>query len=482
MRVHHPAQYTQALQLQKAKAKENDKSTRACSSAQAQSSIPEFLNKAQKYERTSRRWCEITDSLTYCISKEMFPICTTEKDRFQRFIATLDPRYDIPSAKYMSGTAIPALYEKTREQVASDIMEPYLSYSIHFIDDNWILQTKCLQTLFVQKDHTADNLCEVMTETLTQWKLEMDRQVCITTDNGSNITCAVVNSTKDDSRVQRTVGLCRKLVSTFSHSWKKKRDLNKAQSDLGLPQHSLVTDCVTRWGSQLSMTGRILEQEACLRQVLATDCKNTHLIPTWQDLDVLESMQAALGPLKDFTDMLSGEMKVTVSAIKPVLHILKTKALKLCDGDTNLTKSIKGKIWDHLQNKYDDVDVNELLNVRTYLDPRFKSMYIEDGVSVTLVIDCLAREGFEIIEEQTSQSASGTGSTPPIATEVSECTSSTSNSSNLTKKRKLSSWLKEAAETQVPPGEPLTAEQKAKKELEEYERLPLLDSELDPLE
>ena len=264
----------------------------------------------------------------------------------------------------------------------------------------------------------------------------------------------------------------------FSHSWKKKRNLNKAQSDLGLPQHSLVTDCVTRWGSQLSMTGRILEQEACIRQVLATDRKNTHLIPTWQDLDVLESMQAALGPLKDFTDMLSGEMKVTVSAIKPVLHILKTKALKLCDGDTNLTKSIKGKIWDHLQNKYDDVDVNELLNVRTYLNPRFKSMYIEDGVSVTLVIDCLAREGVEIIEEQTSQPASGTGSTPPIATEVSECTSSTSNSSNLTKKRKLSSWLKEAAETQVPPGEPLTAEQKAKKELEEYERLPLLDSEL----
>ena len=79
---------------------------------------------------------------------------------------------------------------------------------------------------------------------------------------------AVVNSTKDDSRVQRTVALCRKLVSTFSHSWKKKRDLNKAQSDLGLPQHSLVTDCVTRWGPQLSMTGRILEREVCIRQVI----------------------------------------------------------------------------------------------------------------------------------------------------------------------------------------------------------------------
>ena len=88
------------------------------------------------------------------------------------------------------------------------------------------------------KDHTADNLSEAMAEILTQWKLETNWQVCIATDNGSNITCAatssltwmclpcfgyclhltVVNSTKDDSRIQRTVGLCRKLVSTSSYS------------------------------------------------------------------------------------------------------------------------------------------------------------------------------------------------------------------------------------------------------------------------
>ena len=120
-----------------------------------------------------------------------------------------------------------------------------------------------------------------------------------------------------------------------------------------------------------------------------------------------------------------------------------------------------------------------LLSVCTYLDPRFK--YIEDGMSTILTIDFWARKGIEIIEEETSQPASSTGSAPPEATEAStfEYLSSAYNSS---KKHKLSSWLKEAAETQVPPGEPLTPEQKAKRELEEYERLPLLNSELDPLE
>ena len=118
---------------------------------------------------------------------------------------------------------------------SSSTMEPYMSYSVHFINDECILQSRCLQTLFVPKDHNADNLNYVPTETLAQWNIEADQQVCITTDNGSNILCAttvrlmwtqlscfghnlhlaVVNSIKDESRVQHCLGLCRKLVSVM---------------------------------------------------------------------------------------------------------------------------------------------------------------------------------------------------------------------------------------------------------------------------
>ena len=88
----------------------------------------------------------------------MLPIYTSEKEGFHRLVDTLDPRYEIPSAKYFSNVAIPALYEKTRERVAAEItsahyfssttdmwssstMEPYLSYSVHFIDNDWVLQS-----------------------------------------------------------------------------------------------------------------------------------------------------------------------------------------------------------------------------------------------------------------------------------------------------------------------------------------------------
>ena len=56
-------------------------------------------------------------------------------------------------------------------------------------------------------------------------------------------------------------------------------------------------------------------------------------------------------------------------AIKPVFHILKTKVLKVSEGDTNLTENIKDKVLGCLQNRYDDADIDELLIVYTYLDP-----------------------------------------------------------------------------------------------------------------
>ena len=138
-----------------------------------------------------------------------------------------------------------------------------------------------------------------MTETLTNWSLDTVNQVCVTTDNGSNIICAtssrlgwnhlscfglnlhlaVTNSMKDELRITRAFGVCRKLVELFAHSWKKKRELSEAQVQLKLPNHSLVSDCLTRWGSKEKMVARVLEQEKAIRQVVGTDCKTCHLLP-----------------------------------------------------------------------------------------------------------------------------------------------------------------------------------------------------------
>ena len=117
-----------------------------------------------------------------------------------------------------------------------------------------------VQTLFVPEDHTAENLVLVLQGVLESWDLPENRLACATTDNGSNIVAAlrelnwsrlscfghnlhlaITNSMKNDSRITRAIDIAHKIINSFSHSWKKKRDLAKLQTEMDLPSHSLIT-------------------------------------------------------------------------------------------------------------------------------------------------------------------------------------------------------------------------------------------------
>lgn len=184
------------------------------------------------------------------------------------------------------------------------------------------------------------------------------------------------NAVKGDERITRAVGLCKKLVGHFSHSWKEKMALKKAQQEHHLPEHALITECPTRWGSRQNMIQRVLEQQKAICDVLSADKKSRHLVPTWQDLDVLESINQALQPLQEFTDALSAERYATVSYVKPVLHVMNTSLLAAKDEDSDLTKCIKKKILHYMNTKYDDPATQELLDMASFVDPRFKAGYI----------------------------------------------------------------------------------------------------------
>jgi hypothetical protein len=87
------------------------------------------------------------------------------------------------------------------------------------------------------------------------WDLKAENQVCITNDSGSNIINAtqkldwprlscfghnlhlgVTKALKSYSRCGRALGVCHKIVASFSCSWKRKQELTKAQLNLDLPQ------------------------------------------------------------------------------------------------------------------------------------------------------------------------------------------------------------------------------------------------------
>ena len=114
---------------------------------------------------------------------------------------------------------------------------------------------------------------------------------------------------------------------------------------------------------------------------------------------------------------------MTISAIKPVLSLLKNSILTPSEDDSSLTSDIKKDVLMYIENKYDD-DVQQILDISTYLDPRFIYTYIDDKDAVVkLIVD----EGMELA----SRSEVQTCSNPPQVDQPS-------------KKQKLGSWLKEA--------------------------------------
>ncbi|KAL7824766.1 hypothetical protein SRHO_G00344380 [Serrasalmus rhombeus] len=303
------------------------------------------------------------------------------------------------------------MYEKARDQLAASLAcvefyasttdiwssrttEPYLSLTVHYINSEWKLCSSCLETSYLPEDHTGQNIANDLREFLQSWRLKEENQVCVTTDSGANVVKAVklnnwsrlscfghrlhiaIERSLKDTRVDRAVSVGKKIVSAFSHSWKRQRALQEVQRDMGLPQHKLVTETPTRWGSKQKMIQRLLEQEKAITQVLAADRSTRHLVPTWQDIEVLDSVNKALGPLLEFTNALSAEDYVTVSCLKPVLQLFSSDILQVKENDTDLTKTIKNSVLDYLNSKYEDPEVDELIALATMLDPRFRTQYM----------------------------------------------------------------------------------------------------------
>lgn len=166
------------------------------------------------------------------------------------------------------------------------------------------------------------------------------------------------------------------IVAAFSRSGYRRRDLAKAQIQLKLPAHTLKSDSPTRWGSKADMIVRFLEQEQAVRQVITNSRKISHLQMSWHAIDLLKEVSAALTPLNDLTNTLSGDKYITVSTVIPMLSILQdisdeAKTAKA----SKITVLILDTVRAYMDNRYDKT-TKQLLHMCTVLDPSYKSSFL----------------------------------------------------------------------------------------------------------
>jgi len=132
--------------------------------------------------------------------------------------------------------------------------------------------------------------------------------------------------------------------------------LCEKQKLLKLPEHELIQDCITRWGSTLHMLERIQEQQSAIGAVLM-EGQNTHLILNSEEWDTIDGLISVLKPFQKTTEAMSGEKYSMISTVKPLLFKL---LLKVNDGDSSTTKRIKEAVSSDLSSHYGD-DVIKLM-------------------------------------------------------------------------------------------------------------------------
>ena len=241
LKMSHPSIYVEAKSAMDAEGKRPARdSVPVPAPAATQLTFVQSMTASQKYGRKGRKW------------KELLPIYTVEKSGFQCMLNKFDARCEVPSQTYFSRTAIPTLYASVKEQVKQELStvqyfsaatdlwssigtKPYMSYTMHFVNEEWKLRTRCLQAQFLPDDHTGENLAEAIEEMLAGWDLNAKNQVCLPKDNGTNninaaecldwtwLSCfghnlhlAITKALKNDCRCEQALAVFHKVVSALS--------------------------------------------------------------------------------------------------------------------------------------------------------------------------------------------------------------------------------------------------------------------------
>ncbi|RXN22442.1 zinc finger BED domain-containing 1-like protein [Labeo rohita] len=320
---------------------------------------------------------------------------------------------------------------------------------------------------------------------LLDWKIKKENLSEITTDNASNMKKAfelfpcvwfpcfghnlnlAISKVLKIPRVESATRACRHLFQGFSRSWKCKRELQKKQAELNIPEHSLIHDVVTRWGSTFEMISRFLEQQQAI-----CDRSTWHLMPKDTDITVLEKLSQLLCPLLDFTDVLASEKQVTLTSLNPVLEHNNNEILQDQEEDCALTKQMKAVIREDLlmQRRYPE-EIKNVLNISSFVDPRFKGSFAEN---------------LDDTVKACSDEAMALASHPDTEDPLASTTQSSVRTSSTTTKKSLSGLLQQITSakknrSQASAHEMPSIQERIDSEIKLYVSLPAISADSDPL-
>ena len=202
LQLSHRAKFLLLLQQQLA-----DKDKTKQLSTNTQLSVEDSFLHSTPMASSSPRWNQLTQSVCYFIAKDMQPIDTVNDTGFRKMLKKFEPRYIPPDWKTISSKYLPQMFETAKDRVknllnhatyyacttdlwTSRAQHAYISLTVHYISEDFVLQSHLLETKEFSDSHTGVHIAEELEGILQDWSLSRDGLAAFTTDNGGNIVTA----------------------------------------------------------------------------------------------------------------------------------------------------------------------------------------------------------------------------------------------------------------------------------------------------
>ncbi|CAM4608459.1 unnamed protein product [Leuciscus chuanchicus] len=313
----------------------------------------------------------------------MLPLYTVESPAFKKLVSKIPvTNNDKTRAKVESALESAERVGLTCDGWTSRATESYITFTVHFINEDWEINSYVLQTRAMHETHTGIHIADVLKKPVVVTDNASNMRVAMDLTGYQHVKCFAHVLNLASQRALKIAAVTKVLVkvrriSTFFHrSTTGAEALKRNQKLLRLPLHKLITDMPVRWNSAYEMVSRFLEQQPAVCAALlspevrknATDCALTE-----NDISSAEEMVEALRPMLVATNIMCEEKNPTISVVAP-LHAQLLRDTTSTEEDSPLVREIKGAINQDLSKRYQSEVEKDLLRMSSALDPRFKSL------------------------------------------------------------------------------------------------------------
>ncbi|XP_072400428.1 E3 SUMO-protein ligase ZBED1-like [Diabrotica undecimpunctata] len=344
------------------------------------------------------------------IVKDLQPLSVIENPGFKELIAGLEPSYSIPSRFTFSNSFLPQKFQQKQDKlkallsktsaitittdswIAQHSQTSYISYTAHFIDNDWGLYSCLLTCHQYEQSHTAENLKDDLYNVLKEWNI-FDKVFAVTTDNAANMKAAIkltgwghigcfahtVNLVVQSGiEITEIAPLKRKVKSIVEHFHRSTNANNKLidlqkQINAGQPPLKLKNDVITRWNSTYFMFERFLKIKEPLNAAMGVLQIGVELLTELEWLE-LKEICLVLKPFEQISTEMSAEKNVNLSKIIVIVKGLESAMQKI---KQKITTTNAAALINHFGKeivlRFGSVESNGLMAKCTLLDPRFKT-------------------------------------------------------------------------------------------------------------